>query len=118
MSGPELLYENDGEQLVWGPNGPERVKIQPEMGPLEKSNFLNRRGMMGTTPSKQAYAPPPQAQATPSPDDLLQRAQAALEAAYSQRDAQMATPALGTREDGGNRIPDWLAKYQESGDSR
>lgn len=130
MSGTEYLYESPEERLQWGVNGPERVKLAQEMGPLERSssNFLNRKGLGGTQPTEQTYRAmaqkmmqgtreqPAQAYRAPTPDELMQQAHAALEAAAAQKTAQLASPALGERDGAGYRIPDWLDSYMKRDD--
>lgn len=125
MSGPEYLYENEGEQLQWGPDGPQRVKLQPAMGPLERSSleggrFNVRRGLGGTSPAPGSFSPPrPVAgpSRAPTPEELMRQAEEALDAAQAQRAAQLDSPALGERDAAGYRIPDWLAKTMKSGDT-
>ena len=113
MSYPELLFENEGEQLRWGPNGPERVKLQEQMGPLERSssNFSDRKGMGGTTPNQKSFmVQPAQAPRAPTAEELMARAQAIIDATADQSRASQENPTLGERDAAGNRLPDWLTR--------
>lgn len=116
MGYPELLYESPGEQLRWGVNGPERVKVE-EVGPLERlsSTMNNRKGIGGTTPTAKTYqAAPPAGPAEVTPEELMRRAKEVLDATYAQRDVQLANPSLGERNNSGDRIPSWLTMFMKN----
>ncbi len=125
MSGTEYLYENPDERLQWDANGPTRVKLQPDMGPLERSSleggrFQVRRGLGGTSPAPSSFSPPRPVAGparAPTPAELMAQAEAALEAAQAQKAAQLANPSLGERDNSGYRIPDWLANHMKDGDT-